>query len=783
MANDDTTSYAQEFAGYVPTTTDPSPWVLIGTIGICVAMFLMAVVYLAFRLRRRRRKRKRQQRVALEEHILQTRQVTPTSSWPYATEREGFEVEEDDTVLPNIDELVPVLRPRAERLHGWTEIADHLQSDDANDTVSRKRLREPEGEETDFLEEDLFDNGGLLDELKDSIGLKRKRSLLHDPQDPPGIKEEDQKDATAEIERASDYNLLEDDPNNNPASNNPNMCLYFFRLLQSDRETKKLLKLAIPYSVSSILSSVFYLMTLGVIGRLLGTRELTAYIVVYNAVAIVTMFLWGLLSSLTTVCSQAIGAERYSLAGQYVQIAVVIFELVFLPTFFLWWYHVDFMMEWMGFDEETTAIAQDFARVHYLCTALQGIEYGFGYLLATSGYEKFNTCSDSLQSMMAWLGTLYVALLVEVPVIGGAPTLQLVGVVSLSVQIVFMLFNLIYMNCQSSWGERYWPGLTGTFALFNRQAVKHFMKVAFPLSIGYILSYGEWEVMFLLASRLGPAEVAAWGVLGSIWYALECMTYAWGDAAEVRCAQLLGAGQADTARLSAHKALAMGTVGSVVASVVVLAASEQIPQWITDDVVLQLMVQDLLPLVAFGNAALTLGSISFQLVGAQARYSLATAVQFVGSWVVTLPLAIVSTLVLRWNLQGLVAAVVLGYMVSGTLNFVIVCSTNWERRSFKIAAKSQEMDFEDDGYSSTTPTDGLMKASTDGLMVVDAEEENSGVVMQTVSKRTDLPPSSDGGELPIVLPTRSRDSSSSHRDPSLQESLGASVGIEVKLDE
>jgi Na+-driven multidrug efflux pump len=168
-------------------------------------------------------------------------------------------------------------------------------------------------------------------------------------------------------------------------------------------------------------------------------------------------------------------------------------------------------------------------------------------------------------------------------------------------------------------------------------------------------------------SFLGPAEVAAWGILGTQWDALEFVTEAIADAAEVRTAFLLGAGKPAQAKLSSCKALYLALFATLFITACLFIAGEQIPTWMTTDLTLQHLVADLIPLFGIGNIALSIGTLSWTLVGAQGRYRLATTVGFAGSWLVTIPLSVITSVVLNLDLQGQTAAIVIGYMVSGTL--------------------------------------------------------------------------------------------------------------------
>ena len=159
------------------------------------------------------------------------------------------------------------------------------------------------------------------------------------------------------------------------------------------------------------------------------------------------------------------------------------------------------------------------------------------------------------------------------------------------------------------------------------------------------------------------------------------MSEAAADAAEVRCATLLGSGRPDKAKRSAYKSIYLAVFISLFLSSCVLIVGDDLPTWMTKDATLQRMLSDLIPLFGLGNITLTLGTIAWTIVGSQGRYRLSTAVGFAGSWFVTMPLAALSTIALNVDLQGQAAAVVVGYMVSGTVNSYLLFTSDWEKLS------------------------------------------------------------------------------------------------------
>lgn len=201
------------------------------------------------------------------------------------------------------------------------------------------------------------------------------------------------------------------------------------------------------------------------------------------------------------------------------------------------------------------------------------------------------------------------------------------------------------------------------------------------------------------ASVLGPVHVAAWGLLGTLWDALELVTEAVADAGKVRTAFLLGAGQPAQAKLSSYKTLYLGIFVSVFVTACMFIAGENIPIWLTNDPTLQRLTAELIPLFGIGNIALSLGTMSWTLVGAQGRYRLSTAVGLSGAWIIAIPMSAILTVVYNVDLQGQTSAIVIGYMVSGTINTYILIQSDWPKLSRRIIA--QNMVEKDDVSSSS----------------------------------------------------------------------------------
>jgi Na+-driven multidrug efflux pump len=193
------------------------------------------------------------------------------------------------------------------------------------------------------------------------------------------------------------------------------------------------------------------------------------------------------------------------------------------------------------------------------------------------------------------------------------------------------------------------------------------------------LAYAEWEILTFFAATLGPAEAAAWTMMGFVWDTFESTTEAIGDTSEVRVSYQLGRGRPAMAKLAAYKCMILGLGVSGVISIIVISLSDVLPSLLTTNATLQAMLTELFPIVALGNVTMSMGMVCWTVIGAQGRYHLLTTVAIVISFVVTVPLRAIMTIGLNINLQGLVFAIFMGYTITTMILFALILMSDWEK--------------------------------------------------------------------------------------------------------
>jgi MATE family multidrug resistance protein len=469
-----------------------------------------------------------------------------------------------------------------------------------------------------------------------------------------------------------------------------------WKIAKCDNETKRLLRLAIPFTCSAMIETVSDLVILVIIAQYIGTDSSVAFAMVDLLVGISSEFNGGWIEAVSSLCSQAYGTSNYELAGEMVQascIAYVLGELIFAS---IWLNLIDTIIRLMGFDETVVTLAKEYVPVQISLNIIMGITETILDFLEVVEKEKF------ANMLYCLISTLEVGLVATFAIKADA-NLTTVGLLMLACESL-LLFLCILIPSQMGWLRRFEFGLFNKCSLRNITMLKQLFKVALPLAFGSVLAYAEWEFLTFFAAALGPAEAATWAILGFVWDVFESTTEAIGDASEVRCAYQLGKGRPELAKISAYKSTFLSSIVAMVVTTIFLGLSDYLPSWLTQDQTIQNMLSELFPLMALGNITMNMGMVCWAVIGAQGRYRLSTCVAFACSFFITIPLGAIFTLWLEVNLQGLTFAVVVGYTMTAMLLSTILLISDWEMLATQIQEKmrAEEDSVDSDSSSSSS---------------------------------------------------------------------------------
>ena len=289
-------------------------------------------------------------------------------------------------------------------------------------------------------------------------------------------------------------------------------------IVDFDTEMKKYLSLSGYYSAQGILEEILGIVEIAAIGRFMGIRQVSAYIVVDTVTGFTDSITTGFYECAGVLIPQANGARNNVMVGRYMQLAIIFYMITALPGAVLWGFCTDDVVMFFKFDEETARMAQLYIYSTLPGYATGGIDAVLYEFLNTIGYESYATWFTLIASCIHTglaIGMLYL----------GVTDLYVLGMFETASDIICLAVNFTIL-VRNGWLDPYWKGLFKTNGLRDWRAIKNVVNTAIPLSFAWILTYGEFEIMTLFCRYMGDsgAEVVAWGLIGYLWSTFETIT-------------------------------------------------------------------------------------------------------------------------------------------------------------------------------------------------------------------------------------------------------------------
>lgn len=254
----------------------------------------------------------------------------------------------------------------------------------------------------------------------------------------------------AEEERVVDVELINTGPDSVqsiPACHDQTQIL---EIIRCDEESKRIVSLALPFTLSSVLEELFQSMTLIVIGYYLGSASLTAYVCVDLLLGLTDSFMHGVTEATSTLCTHAIGSENYLLAGQFMQMSTIIYLCTGGPFLILWYFLIGDVMQLMGLETNIIDLAVDYTRIVAFHFILDGL-LSWALILEVNGQEVFTSTMCIIQ------GGIKFALVLTCCATIDTYSLYWVGVTHLLIAIFFAII-LVAVPLYKGWLSPFFKG-------------------------------------------------------------------------------------------------------------------------------------------------------------------------------------------------------------------------------------------------------------------------------------------------------------------------------------
>lgn len=430
-----------------------------------------------------------------------------------------------------------------------------------------------------------------------------------------------------------------------------------------DIEVKKLVRYSIPLMMTFFLEQVFSLICVIFVGHL-GKEELAAVSMASMTSTIVFAVFEGIATSLDTLCPQAYGSGQFEHVGIHTQRCSLFSMVVFIPAAVFWWFSGSLLAMILD-DELVINLTQNYLRI---------------LIIGGPPYILFENGKRFLQSQGIFDACTYI-LIVTAPLniflnwflvyylnfgFIGAP---IATVISFWVLFISMVSYVIFIDGDECWGG------------FNSSALNQWwdlIQLAIPGVIMLLAESLAYEVLTLVASYFGTSALATQSALSSFVSLIYMIPFALSVASSNRIANFVGGENIEGGKIGIK-------VGLLTAICVGLLNGSLI--WIFGGQIGKLFTEDDEVIQMFGNLSWLIGVfvIFDSVVCMQNGILRALGLQMIGGvfslvgyYLISVPMAIILSFKLGWELEGLWIGNFCGLISIGLFEIVYIKNINWE---------------------------------------------------------------------------------------------------------
>jgi MATE family multidrug resistance protein len=350
------------------------------------------------------------------------------------------------------------------------------------------------------------------------------------------------------------------------------------------REAKVLTKSSAPLILTFLLQYSLPVASIFTVGHI-GKTELGAVSLASMTASITGYAVYqGLATSLDTLCAQAYGSGRPHLVGLQLQRMLYFLLLITIPISLIWAFGTQ-ILSLIVPEKETARLAGLYLKV---------------LIAGAPGYAAFESGKRYVQAQGIFSATMYI-LLICAPLNAFLNWFMVWhlgwGFIGAPIAVAItenVLPLLLFLYVRFIDGYQCWGG-------FDRRALRNWMpmvKLALPGLIMVLAEFLAFEILTLSSSWLGPTELAAQSVLGSITGITFQIPFPMSVAASTRIANLIGATLAVPAKTAAKVAVFASVLVGIFNLLLLSLLREAIPRLFTPDEEVIDMVAKLLPLCA-----------------------------------------------------------------------------------------------------------------------------------------------------------------------------------------
>ncbi|PKK61324.1 MATE efflux family protein [Rhizophagus irregularis] len=450
-------------------------------------------------------------------------------------------------------------------------------------------------------------------------------------------------------------------------------------------EALYIIRKAVPVFFASSLQYVFSVASVFTLGHK-GYLELAALSLgsMFASVTGISIF-YGAISALDTLCPQGYTSGNPKMVGVYLQRAIIIILLGFIPVSFIWW-ESGTILVYLGQDEETSAYAQKFLRwsilgapATFIFWCVEKFLQGQGIMHATSYVLIIiSPISIVLNYALVWWEPIALGFI-------GAP---IAINISNWLMLIFSILYIKYINGHQAWG-----GWTRTCL----DDWSSFMRLAIP---GILTACADWwiyELIALASGYFGSISLAAHRLVLTIVLLFFQLPRSISVATSNRVGNLLGEGLISKAKITVNISLILAFISATCSATGILIFRDSLGYLFTNKEEVIKLTATILPLCALFQPSDAIGIIGGGILRGQGRQKVISIIYLSAYYKFALPVGLLLAFKFNFELVGLWSGVTGGSILMGIGIFTAVITTNWEweveecKRRIKVDSLEDEV--------------------------------------------------------------------------------------------
>lgn len=452
-------------------------------------------------------------------------------------------------------------------------------------------------------------------------------------------------------------------------------------------ELGNLLQISWPVGFATFARLAIYTTDAAFIGHI-GTTQLTGVTLAQSYTSFLGVLVQSAAYALNSICSQAIGANNPKLAGNWLQLSIVICSILCIPMIVAYFW-TEPVVALLDTEPGVASYAQEF---NELASSIVWPTYM--YMAVRQYFQALQIVMPATIVSFLTIGVnvgLNYLLVFGVSTWGG---LALRG--SPLATLGSMLFQLGaflgYAVVYKGYHKPYWGGWS--MDSLRKERVREFMKLVVPMTIGNCMNNWGFQIITFISGRLAQADVAVMAICYNIWGILWAFYWGWGLALQVKVGEALGQGDVPKAkRVVKLSLLIVGVLVTVVAGGCVLLRF-QLPRIFSTDPDVISGTASVLLILAGDYVMGCLALCGANVLEGMSRNTPVAIVNSISMWVVQLPLCFYFCFwcpVFQggYQVHGLWFGTLAGSTVSAAGNWWLVATTDWEAMSEQARARSE----------------------------------------------------------------------------------------------